>query len=80
MLLIPGGAQGASHVRSLSSHLTAVSSECLYMEQGKETIFLRKRFGFVKLAIQSGAHLVPAFAFGQSSMCDACCSAARCAF
>jgi 2-acylglycerol O-acyltransferase 2 len=50
------------------------------MEQGKETIFLRKRFGFVKLAIQSGAHLVPAFAFGQSSMCDDYRSAVRCAF
>ncbi len=39
------------------------------MESGVETIFLRRRFGFVKMALQTGAHLVPAFAFGQSRMC-----------
>lgn len=42
--------------------------ECLHMQRGKETIFLRKRTGFVKMAMQSGAHLVPAFAFGQSDI------------
>lgn len=46
-----------------------VLQECLFLEQGKETIFLRRRFGFVKMALQTGAHLVPAFAFGQSRMC-----------
>lgn len=40
--------------------------ECLHLATGAETIFLRKRYGFVKLALQHGAHLVPAFAFGQS--------------
>jgi 2-acylglycerol O-acyltransferase 2 len=30
---------------------------------------LRKRFGFVKMALQTGAHLMPAFAFGQSRLC-----------
>ena len=45
------------------------SQECLYLEQHRETIFLRKRFGFVKMALQTGAHLMPAFAFGQSRMC-----------
>ena len=39
------------------------------MEKDRETIFLRKRFGFVKMALQTGAHLMPAFAFGQSRMC-----------
>ena len=41
------------------------------MEKDRETIFLRKRFGFVKMALQTGAHLMPAFAFGQSRMCVA---------
>ena len=40
-------------------------AECLEMKPGCETIYLRKRFGFVKLAIQTGAQLVPAFTFGQ---------------
>lgn len=33
---------------------------------GEEIMYLRKRLGFVKLAMQHGAHLLPAFAFGQS--------------
>ena len=41
-------------------------AECLEMRRGVETVYLRKRFGFVKLAIQTGASLMPAFAFGQS--------------
>jgi 2-acylglycerol O-acyltransferase 2 len=51
VLLIPGGA-----------------AECLHMESGSgvERVLLRRRFGFVKLAMQTGSHLVPAFAFGQS--------------
>lgn len=40
-------------------------TECLEMRPGVETIYLRKRFGFVKLAMQTGAQLVPAFTFGQ---------------
>lgn len=41
-------------------------AECLAMKPGVETVYLRKRFGFVKVAIQTGARLVPAFTFGQS--------------
>ena len=42
------------------------ASECLLMEKGVETLLLRKRFGFVKMALQTGALICPAFAFGQS--------------
>lgn len=42
-------------------------AECLEMREGVETIYLKKRFGFVKLAMQTGAGLIPAFTFGQ---CD----------
>jgi 2-acylglycerol O-acyltransferase 2 len=39
--------------------------ECLTMEHNVETLFLKKRTGFVKLALTHGAPIVPAFAFGQ---------------
>ena len=46
--------------------------ECLYMERGREVVYLRKRSGFVRLALQAGAPLVPVFAFGQSDFYGYC--------
>ncbi|KAF5828936.1 diacylglycerol acyltransferase-domain-containing protein [Dunaliella salina] len=40
--------------------------ECLTMEPGLETVYLRKRQGFVRMALKHGAPLVPVFALGQS--------------
>jgi 2-acylglycerol O-acyltransferase 2 len=40
--------------------------ECLEMRRGTETAYLRKRFGFIKIAMRTGARLMPAFAFGQT--------------
>ena len=37
-----------------------------HLPAGQEVMYLTKRLGFVKLALQNGAHLLPAFAFGQS--------------
>ena len=42
------------------------NTECRVMKHGQETLYLRKRLGFVRLAINHGAPLVPAFAFGQT--------------
>lgn len=36
------------------------------MEHGQETAFLQNRRGFIRLAMQTGAHVVPCFAFGQT--------------
>ena len=38
----------------------------LYVATGQEVMYLRKRLGFVRLALKHGVPLVPAFAFGQS--------------
>ncbi|PSC73157.1 Diacylglycerol O-acyltransferase 2 isoform A [Micractinium conductrix] len=44
-------------------------AECFEMDprQGHEVAFLRSRTGFVRLAMQAGAPIVPAFAFGQTA-------------
>ena len=39
-------------------------TEVLKMEKEREVVYLRTRFGFVKIAIQCGAALMPAYAFG----------------
>lgn len=44
--------------------------EVLYMEHGKEVMYLSTRTGFVRLAIKHGAPLVPVFAFGQTRTYD----------
>ena len=41
--------------------------ECRYLRNGQETVYIKKRTGFVRIALQEGAPIVPAFAFGQTS-------------
>jgi len=36
------------------------------MQPGCETVFLQKRKGFIRLAMQTGSAVVPCFAFGQT--------------
>lgn len=40
--------------------------ECLYMQEGFEVVFLQKRTGFIRIALEQGVPVVPVFAFGQT--------------
>jgi 1-acyl-sn-glycerol-3-phosphate acyltransferase len=42
--------------------------ECIYMQPGVEVAYLKNRRGFIRLALEAGAPIVPVFAFGQSKM------------
>uniref|UniRef100_A0A034WNK4 Acyltransferase n=1 Tax=Bactrocera dorsalis TaxID=27457 RepID=A0A034WNK4_BACDO len=42
--------------------------EALLTQPGKHTIVLKKRVGFVKLAIQTGSPIVPSFGFGENDL------------
>ncbi|XP_060038833.1 diacylglycerol O-acyltransferase 2-like protein 6 isoform X2 [Erinaceus europaeus] len=41
-------------------------AEALLCHPGASTVFLKHRKGFVKLALQTGAHLVPTYSFGEN--------------
>lgn len=40
------------------------SAEVLLNQRGRERLYLQKRKGFIKLAMEEGAHLVPMYVFG----------------
>lgn len=43
-------------------------TEMLYMQHDREVVYLKKRFGFIRIAIEMGAPLVPCFIFGQTDI------------
>ena len=65
-------ASGASARALLASgHSVAVCPggvrECAFLKRGAETVFVKQRAGFVRLALQAGAPIVPVWAFGQTA-------------
>jgi 2-acylglycerol O-acyltransferase 2 len=44
------------------------AKESFYASPGSNSIFLNKRKGFIKLALQSGSSLVPVYQFGENSL------------
>ena len=45
--------------------------ELFYSSSQKETVFLKKRKGFVKLALRTGADLIPVYLFGNTTSLEA---------
>ncbi|EDQ88945.1 uncharacterized protein MONBRDRAFT_25681 [Monosiga brevicollis MX1] len=46
------------------------ATEALYCYPDRDVVYLKKRRGFVKLALQSGASLVPVFSFNENNTYD----------
>lgn len=46
--------------------LTGGAAEALYAQPGRFTLYLKKRMGFIKLAMETGAAIVPCLGFGEN--------------
>lgn len=46
------------------------AAESLAAHPGTQDLTLKKRFGFVKVAIREGAQLVPVFSFGENDVSE----------
>jgi hypothetical protein len=65
----PATAAGAARLLR-AGHSVAVCPggvrECGLLRAGRETLYLRRRTGFIRLALAAGAPVVPIFCFGQT--------------
>eukprot|EP00056_Hartaetosiga_gracilis_P003002 m.58795 g.58795 ORF g.58795 m.58795 type:complete len:365 (-) comp11285_c0_seq3:43-1137(-) len=46
------------------------ATEALYCKPDKDIVYLKKRYGFVKLALETGCRLVPVFSFNENNTYD----------
>ena len=58
----------SNHPYSVAHLVVGGIAEMFYGSQGVEQIVLAKRKGFVKLAMQTGAAIIPAYTFGTNQM------------
>jgi hypothetical protein len=42
------------------------ATEALYAGRGRHTLYLKKRLGFVRMAMQTGTPIVPMYSFGEN--------------
>ena len=68
-LLSRGGANGEGMGRAITI-VVGGAAESLAARPGTMRLVLRKRLGFVKLAVRAGADLVPVLAFGENELYD----------
>ncbi|MEJ1281431.1 hypothetical protein NN561_012381 [Cricetulus griseus] len=45
-------------------------AECRYSMPGSTTLVLKKRYGFVRMALRHGVSLIPAYVFGETDLYD----------
>jgi 2-acylglycerol O-acyltransferase 2 len=68
---VPASRQNISRLFAQGKHVGVCPggiAEMFLVSETEETIFLRKRQGTVRAAIQEGAHIVPVFFFGNSRL------------
>jgi 2-acylglycerol O-acyltransferase 2/2-acylglycerol O-acyltransferase 1 len=68
-ILSTGGMDGAGMGRAITI-VVGGARESLNAQPGKMSLVLRQRRGFIKLAIRTGADLVPVLAFGENDLYD----------
>ena len=83
-IIVPGGVQECLHMQKGREVITSVHwgfltpcswigrqnySMCSWSDKYWQVIYLKQRYGFVKVAMETGSPLIPTFCFGQVCSC-----------